>query len=131
MTTDHEVPLPAAPTPEEWERFLRAERSTDANPILLTEQQVSRIQWICSAVCDRDSPDQDAALDQLAAVGGFLTALIVETSRGQDLIQPTAAERWASLDAMPYYLRNSSHVQRIEHLRALGLDPQGNPLEQA
>lgn len=129
MTEHREVPLPAAPTATEWERFLRAERSTDDNPIALTEREVSRIQWICAAVCDRQSPDHEAALGQLAVVSGFLGALITETANGPGSVAPSSAERWAQLEATPYYLRNSSHVKRLEDLKSRGLDPYGNPLD--
>ncbi len=130
--TDHrmdgQIPPPAAPTAEEWEPFLRARRSTDDNPIVLTERQVARIQWITAAVADTDSPDHGAALDQLADVNSYLRARLVESSHGEGLTSPTAAEVWAQLDAKPHFLRGSHHERRIQDLHRRGLDPYGRPL---
>lgn len=130
MTDDQQVPPPAAPTPEEWEPFLRAKRSTDNNPIIFTERQLSRIQWITAAVLDRSGPDHERALDQLSIVNALLRAALSESAHGAGHSAPPSDELWAKLDAEPHYLRSSSHVQRIEHLRGLGFDPYGNPLDQ-
>lgn len=126
--SESQVPRPAAATPEEWEPFLRASRSTDDNPIIFTERQLSRIQWITAASLDRTSPDHELALDQLRDVNAILRATITEAAHGSG-VAPSSTELWVALDAKPYYLCPTSHAQRLEHLRSLGLDPYGNPLD--
>ena len=62
--TAEEVPLPAAPIPEEWEPYLRAARPTDDNDVVFTERQVARMTYILGAVLDR-GPSFEEALEQL------------------------------------------------------------------
>ncbi len=122
--SDHTIPLPAAPTAEEWEPFLRARRSTDNNPIVLTERQVARMLWITGTVLDADSPDHAAALDQLADVSTYLGALLIDSPA------PRAEDLWKRLEDKPHFLRGS-HQRRIADLRREGLDPYGRQLPES
>lgn len=124
MTRD--VPVPKAPTAEEWEPFLRAERPTDLQPMIFTERQVARMQYILSAVLET-GPSSDRAREQLAALENFLAVSLTENG-GKAAAAPSARTVWDRIEAMPHYLQPSRHLEQIENLRRRGLDPYGNPL---